>query len=172
MTIKLVGAGAAAFIAWALKHHYAVADADDLWWILTPTAQLAGVITATPFTMQPGEGYLSRDRLFLIEKSCAGVNFLIAAFGMLMFALFHRVASPLSAARLLVTNLLVAYLITVVVNAVRIAFALPLAGQPIAALTAADVHRIEGIVVYFGGLVLLYEAAKQFARRMAPGGAR
>jgi exosortase K len=90
---------------------------------------------------------------------------------MLMFALFHRVASPLSAARLLVTSLLTAYLLAVVVNAARIAIALPLAGQPIAALTAADVHRIEGIVVYFGGLVLLYEMAKQFDRWRAAGGA-
>ena len=117
MKTKLVVVAATVLIAWALKRHYADARADDLWWILAPTAQLAGVITATPFEMQTGEGYLSRERLFLIEKSCAGVNFIIAAFGMLMFARFHRVASPLSAARLLGASLLVAYVVTVVVNA-------------------------------------------------------
>jgi hypothetical protein len=26
---------------------------------------------------QPGEGYLSRERFFLIEKACAGINFMI-----------------------------------------------------------------------------------------------
>jgi exosortase K len=169
---RLAAAAAALLIAWALKRHYAEARADDLWWILMPTAQLAGVITATPFAMQPGEGYLSRERLFLIEKSCAGVNFLIAAFGMLTFALFHRVASPLSAARLLGTSLLAAYLAAVVVNAGRIAIAMWLGAHPVAASTfsAADVHRIEGIVVYFGGLVLLYEVARRFDRRVAAGG--
>ena len=174
MTIRLLAIGVAAIVAWALKHHYAQARADDLWWILTPTAQLAGVITATPFAMQPGEGYLSRDRLFLIEKSCAGVNFFIAAFGMLIVALLHRVASPPSAARLLVTTLMTAYVLAVVVNAVRIAIALSLAEHPIAAstLSAADVHRIEGILVYFGGLVLLYELAQRFDRRVAAGGAQ
>jgi exosortase K len=167
--IRLVAAAAAALVAWALKRHYAEARADDLWWILTPTAQLAGVITATPFAMQPGEGYLSRERMFLIEKSCAGVNFIIAAFGMLMFALFHRVASPLSAARLLGASLAAAYVAGVMVNAVRIAIAMWLAAHPIARSTlgAADVHRIEGIVVYFGGLVLLYELTQRLDRRVS-----
>ena len=171
MKTKLVAAAAAALIAWALKRHYADASADDLWWILTPTAWLAGVITATPFAMQPGEGFLSRDRLFLIEKSCAGVNFIIAAFGMLMFTLFHRVASPLSAARLLGATLVAAYLITVMVNTVRIAVAMWLAAHPMAQSTfsAADVHRIEGIVVYFGGLMLLYELTQRFDRRIPAG---
>jgi exosortase K len=123
--------------------------------------------------MQTGEGYLSRERLFLIEKSCAGVNFLIAAFGMLMFAEFHRVASPLSAARLLGASVLAAYVVTVVVNTVRITIAMWLAAHPIARspLSAADVHRIEGIVVYFGGLVLLYELTQRFDRRALGGGA-
>lgn len=166
MRTKLVVVGATLLIAWGLKRHYADARADDLWWILAPTAQLAGVITGAPFEMQTGEGYLSRERLFLIEKSCAGVNFIIAAFGMLMFAQFHRVASPLSAARLLGAGLVVAYAVTVVVNAVRIAIAMWLAAHPVArsTLSAADVHRIEGIVVYFAGLVLLYELTRRFDR--------
>ena len=168
MKTKLAVVVTTVLIAWALKRHYADARADDLRWILTPTAQLAGVITATPFEMQPGEGYLSRERLFLIEKSCAGVNFVIAAFGMLMVALFHRVASPLSAARLLGASLVAAYVFTVMVNAVRIAIAMWSAAHPIAwaTLNAADLHRIQGIIVYFGGLVLLYELTQRFDRRV------
>lgn len=173
MKTKLIVVAAAALIAWALKRHYADARIDDLWWILTPTAQLAGLMTATPFEMQTGEGYLSRDRLFLIEKSCAGVNFIIAAFGMLMVALFHRVASPLSAARVLGGSLVAAYAATVMVNAVRIAIAVWLAAHPFArsTLSPGDVHRIEGIVVYFGGLLLLYELTQRFDRRALAGGA-
>lgn len=168
---RIAVVAAAVVVAWALKRHYAVASADDLWWILTPTAQLAGVITATPFEMQPGEGYLSRERMFLIEKSCAGVNFLIAAFGMLMFALFHRVASPLSAARLLGASLVAAYSAGVIVNSARIAIAMWLAAHQVArsTISAADLHRIEGIAVYFGGLVLLYELTQRVDRRMAGG---
>jgi exosortase K len=153
---------AAVLIAWGLKRHYADAHADDLGWILSPTARLVGVMTRTTFTLQPGEGYVSRDRLFLIEKSCAGINFMVAAFGMLMLALLHRAGSGLSAVRVLGVSLLVSYVAAVMVNAVRIAIAMWLADHPAAlsAFSAADVHRFEGITVYFGGLVLLYELVR------------
>jgi len=148
---------AAAVIAWGLKRHYAQASADDLIWVLAPTAQLAGIVTGTTFTMIPGEGYLSRERLFLIEKSCAGVNFIIAAFGMLTLARLPHARWPLAAARQLAISLSAAYGAAVVVNAARIAIAMWLADHPVAMLTPDDVHRVEGIVVYFGGLLLLYE---------------
>jgi exosortase K len=148
---------AAAVIAWALKRHYAQATADDLIWILAPTARLTGIVTDTAFAMQPGEGYLSRERLFLIEKSCAGVNFIIAAFAMVTFARLPHATSALPAARLLATSLLVAYTAAVAVNATRISVAMWLVEHPPGLLGAGDLHRIEGIVVYFGGLLLLYE---------------
>jgi exosortase K len=159
----------AALVAWGLKRHYADATADALWWILSPTARLVSATTGTTFVMQPGEGYFSREHLFLIEKSCAGVNFMIAAFAMLVFALVHRVGAGISAARVLGIGLLASYAAAVAINAARITVAMWLAGHPAAlsAFSAADVHRIEGITVYFGGLVLLYEIARRFDRRPA-----
>jgi exosortase K len=150
-------------MAWGLKRHYAAARADDLWWILSPVARLVGLMTRTRFAFQPGEGYFSREHLFLIEKSCAGINFMIAAFGMLMLALLHRVESRFSAARILSVSLLASYSAAVLVNAVRIAIAMWLGAHPAAlsAFSAADIHRVEGITVYFGGLVLLYELAQR-----------
>ena len=158
MKTRLFAVGAATVIAWGLKRHYADADPEDLLWILSPTTGLVSVTTGATFTFQPGEGYLSRERLFLIEKSCAGVNFMIAAFGMLVYALFHRIGSVSTAARVLGVSLLAGYSAAVVVNAVRISVAMWLAAHPAAwfGLSATDVHRFEGIVVYFGGLVLLY----------------
>jgi exosortase K len=155
-------------IAWGLKRHYADARADDLGWILSPTAQLVGMVSGTPFTLQPGEGYFSRERLFLIEKSCAGINFMIAAFGMLTLALLHRAGSGMSAARVLAASLLASYAAAVLINTVRIAIAMWLAAHPVApsALSAADVHRFEGIAVYFGGLVLLYELVQGLDRHL------
>jgi exosortase K len=159
-------------IAWGLKRHYAAARADDLWWILSPVARFVGLLTRTHFAFQAGEGYFSRDRLFLIEKSCAGINFMIAAFGMLMVALLHRVGSRLSAARLLIVSLVASYSAAVLVNAMRIAIAMWLGAHPAAwsAFSAADVHRVEGITVYFGGLVLLYEIVQRLDRGVNLGG--
>jgi exosortase K len=155
-----------------MKRHYADARADDLGWMLSPTAHVVGAITGATFTRQPQEGYFSRDRLFLIEKSCAGINFMIAAFAMLTLAMLHRVESARAAARVLGASLLASYSAVVLVNAMRIAIAMALAAHPLASSTfsAAGVHRFEGIVVYFGGLVLLYELAQRFDRRTVPAG--
>jgi exosortase K len=167
MKTKLVVLALALVIAWALKSHYAAARADDLLWILTPTTRIVGVVTGADFSLQAGEGYFSRERMFLIEKSCAGVNFMIAAFAMLVVALFHRVRSAVSAAGVLGVSLAVGYVAAVVVNAARIAVAMWLAAHPGALfIGAADVHRLEGITVYFGGLVLLYEVVQRLDRRV------
>lgn len=156
-----------ALVVWGMKRHYADARADDLWWILSPTAQLVGVITGTAFAAVPGEGYVSHERLFIVEKSCAGINFMIAGFAMMVFVRFRRVQSVLSGAGVLGMSLIVSYFAAIVVNAVRITIAMWLADRPVAwsTVSAADVHRIEGIVVYFAGLVLLHEAVQRLERR-------
>jgi exosortase K len=167
--IRLAAAAAAMLIAWRLKRHYSDARPDDLWWILAPTTHLVGGVTGANFTLQPGEGYFARDRLFLIEKSCAGINFMVAAFGMLVFALLHRVSSPTRAVHILGVTLIASYFAAVVVNALRIVLAMWLAAHPPAlpAFNAAHVHRLEGIIVYFGSLVLLYELVQRLDRQVA-----
>ena len=169
MKTKLAFALIAIVIAWGLKRHYADARPDDLSWILGPTARLVGATTGETFVLQTGEGYFSRERLFLIEKACAGVNFMIAAFAMLVVALFHRVESRVEAMRVLGASLLASYSAAVLVNTVRISIAMWLASHPAAlsAFSAADVHRIEGITVYFAGLVLLYELVRCCEGRVA-----
>ena len=168
MRTKLLVLAAAVAIGWGMKRHYADARPDDLEWILSPTARLVGIMTGTSFARQAGEGYLSREGLFLIEKSCAGINFMIAAFGMLTIALRHRIASGRSAAGVLGLSLLASYVTAMLVNAIRIAIATWLALHPVAPamLAAGDVHRAEGIVIYFGGLVLLYELAQRLDRHV------
>ena len=53
MKMKLWVLAAAVLIAFGMKRHYATARADDLRWILSPTAQVVGTITGTTFTRQP-----------------------------------------------------------------------------------------------------------------------
>jgi exosortase K len=169
MKTRACALAAAVVIAWALKQHYAGAGADELRWILAPTARLAGAISGVPFALEPGEGYLSRERMFLIEKSCAGVNFMIAAFAMIVVALFHRINSGASAGRVLAAGFVASYAAAVLTNALRIAIALWLGARQatLPMLSAADVHRVEGIVVYFGGLVVLYNLALRWDRARA-----
>jgi exosortase K len=146
-----------ALVAYGLKRHYADASTDALSWMLTPTAHLVGLVTGVAFTAVPGEGYFSAERMFLIEKACAGVNFMIAAFAVVAFALLHRARSPGGSAAVVGVSLVASYLTAVIVNTLRIVIAMWLAAHPFpSSLTAADIHRLEGIAVYFGGLWLLY----------------
>ena len=170
MKTKLAVIAVVMFAIWALKRYYSDARVDDLWWVLGPTAWLVGIRTGTVFAMTPGEGYFSREHLFLIEKACAGINFMIAAFGMVAFALVHRVQSSRSAASVIAVSFVVGYAAAVIVNTLRIAIAMWVAAHPIAvsAFTAAEVHRLEGITIYFGGLVLLHEFVRRLDRRVVP----
>ena len=67
-------------VALGLKYHYSRAGSDALEWILKPTAGLCQLITSIEFEPESGSGYISRDRRIIIAPSCAGVNFMIAAF--------------------------------------------------------------------------------------------
>jgi exosortase K len=166
MRTRLIAITTALLIAWILKAHYSDARPDDLRWILTPTARLVGVVSGATFTFQPGEGYFSREQLFLIEKSCAGVNFMIAAFAMLVFTLFHHIRSWRSVFAVVGISLAAGYASALLVNTVRITIAMWLATHPglLRAFTHAEVHRIEGVLVYFGGMVMLYETTRRLDR--------
>lgn len=170
MKLKLLWFAVVLLAVWAMKRYYSVAGADDLHWILAPTARLAGATAGASFVAEPGAGYLSRGHLFLIEKSCAGLNFMIAAFAMLAFAFRRHVTSFARAAIVLAGSMLTAWFAAVIVNAARIIVAMWLVAHPLTSpgLTPAQAHRLEGIIVYFAGLVLLHELVLQVQRRAVP----
>ena len=166
MKRKLAWLTLVALAMWAMKRHYADAQVEELQWILGPTARLVTALTGVPFEWESGQGYLSRERFFLIEKACAGINFMIAAFGMVAVMHGRRVASCRSVAGVLLMCLLASYSAAVIVNAVRITVAMWLAAHPFGFrwMTAAQAHRVEGIACYFGGLVLLHHLVQRFDR--------
>jgi exosortase K len=145
------------FAMYGLKRHYAAAPVEMLGWIMAPTAKLVTSVSGLPFELEPGAGYINRDHMFSIAKPCAGINFMVAAIGMLGFLTFSRARSLRSAAAVIAVSLLAAYAVAVLVNAARILFAIELSGYHVTSSfwTAARLHRAEGIVMYFGGLLLL-----------------
>src|SRR5947209_5554849 len=127
-----------------LKQFYSTASANDLRWILWPTACLTELITDTQFTFEPYAGYMNSDRGFLIASACAGLNFLIAAFLMLSLRTLWNSRATGVKWRALFLIPLVAYSITVVANTARISSALWLnaSHQSLAGLDRDEMHRL------------------------------
>ena len=146
----------------ALKWSYATASADQLRWVLAPTTALVELISGASFEFESQAGYLSRERNFLIAPSCAGVNFLLTAF--LLLAL-KRLARGEMRWRVLPMTALAAYLVTLVANTVRISIALWVreTAEPYSWLHSAQFHRLEGICVYFGFLLLLFAVSEKLS---------
>jgi exosortase K len=141
--------------AFLLKQFYSTASVDDLRWILAPTAALVEIVTGRSFEFESHAGYMSEDRTFLIATSCAGVNFLIAAF--LMLSISRRRGKLDGGWVFLPVAGLIAYLGAVIANTARISVAL-LAGSASETgwLDREQLHRLEGVLVYFGFLLLLF----------------
>lgn len=144
-------------LAGLLKHHYSHASAEDLRWILAPTTWLTSLFVSGEFSFQTGQGYLSREQSVLISPACAGVNFLIVAILSLVLGFSGRFPDLRQRARWLATSVGLAYLTTLLVNALRIGLSIAVAhlAARLTGLTFQSVHRLLGTFIYLAGLVTL-----------------
>jgi len=144
--------------ALGLQDYYSTASPDELRWILGPVTWLTALLSGRSFSFETHSGYMSSDHSFLIAASCAGVNFLITSFLMLTLNSLRKKRTVGVSWRFIPIAALSAYVATIVANTVRICIALELQhhSPQISGLTANQIHRIEGIVVYFGFLLLLF----------------
>ena len=150
--------GVVLLCALGLKAFYSTASPDELRWILAPTTWLVELASGQSFNFEAHSGYMSSDHSFLIAASCAGVNFLIAAFLMLALKRLWEGRFETIGRALVPISLLVAYATTIVTNTVRICVALRLKAlqHEITWLSPGQLHRAEGILIYFAFLFLLY----------------
>jgi exosortase K len=155
---KLALAIAIAGLVIAGKTFYRHATADDLAFLLAPTATLVSAATDTHFTRERGVGWIDRDASYEIVPECAGMHFLLCALVALAVASVPALTSWTATARQLAIAIAGAYVATIVVNTARIAIAVRMHER---ALGGADAHRLEGTAIYFGGLCALYALARR-----------
>ena len=150
----------------ALKWYYATASVNQLRWILAPTTWVVEFISGTDFEFESYTGYMSSDRTFVIAASCSGVNFLITSFLMLALRTLWRDRGKQIPWRFFAFVALVAYASTIVANTVRISSALMLRRMPLEiGLSSNQLHRFEGIFIYFGFLLLLFLVSEKLSQR-------
>ncbi len=142
----------------AVKFYYSTANVNQLRWILAPTTFLVELATGSQFEFESYAGYINSDRTFIIAASCAGVNFLITSFLMLSLMKLWRDRSQDIAWKFLPAAALGSYVATLVANTARITTALQLRRISLETtwLGPSQLHRLEGIVIYFGCLLLLF----------------
>jgi exosortase K len=148
-----------------VKLYYSTTSVNQLRWILAPTTVLVELVSGARFEFESHAGYMSSDRSFVIAASCAGVNFLITSFLMLSLRKLWRDRSQDTAWRFIPCAALWAYLATLVANSVRISTVLRLHGMPPAMgwLSPNQLHRFEGIFIYFGFLLLLFMVSEKMS---------
>jgi exosortase K len=144
--------------ALALKQYYSTATANELRWILAPTTLIVELLSGRSFVFESYQGYMSSDQRFVIAVPCAGVNFLIMAFVMLALRRLWNGRFESVSWRFLPISMVLSYATTVVANAIRIVIALEIQRRSfeVSGLTENQLHRLEGILVYFGFLMLLF----------------
>ena len=159
---QLAGLLAAAAVVVAGKQYYRQASAEDLSWILAPTAHLVSLVRGADFVREAGVGWIDRELAFIIAPSCAGLNFALAAFLALVLGWTPGMRTARSTAARLALAAAVAYGAALLVNTARIVIAIAMHRGEIdlARLDPATLHRVEGILIYLGGLCALYAVAR------------
>jgi exosortase K len=156
-------------IAIGFKYHYSRAGSEDLQWVLAPTIRLLEWIGGIHFDWETGAGFINHAYHIIVGPSCAGINFLTIAFSTLFFSFAYRLGSNRLKLVWLGISLCMAYAVTLGVNALRILGAIYLYRADLYGgwVTQARVHRIEGTLIYFFFLILVYIAGEKVASRLA-----
>jgi exosortase K len=144
--------GLALLLAVGFKAFYSQAETSQLQWLLWPLASLLNGIGTLAFVPTASGEWLDAGHGLVIVKACAGGNFLIASWLGYLWRWRERNFGP----AMVFKAFAAAWLTTLVANALRIL--LIAHGQndfaQLTGLSAADSHRLIGIIVYFGVLSL------------------
>lgn len=146
----------ASAIAYGLKYHYSRACAEDLSWILSPTAWVVQLLTGINLEVEQSIGYIDRESAVAVVSACAGVNFMIAAFLLLCCSTVCRLEGTGRKLMGIAVSAAMAYLAAIAANAVRIAAIVLVKSSALAEWATVEwIHRTGGALVYFAFLLVL-----------------
>lgn|GEM_PF-1027740 len=164
---RLLGAVLTLLVMLMLKQHYSTAAADRLTWILAPTARMTAWLTGASPCWESGVGYADYARGIIIAPACAGLNFMIMAFGLAVFCGLLQIGRLPALLAWLSLSLTVAYSLALLVNTLRIALSMWLYQADIytAWITPERVHRLAGVVIYLSALGLFFKGLQPIIGR-------
>ena len=162
----------AGLLALLLKQHYSSAGSVELRWILTPTAYMVSALTGMEFVFNTSCGYAAVYSDIIIAPGCAGLNFLLICFCMLGSMMLRHAKSFLSGLGMIVISFSAALCLTFAVNVCRIILSIHTFANVTAdaLLSPYQLHRLEGICIYFLVLTIIHCIAGAVIRRRSGGG--
>lgn len=141
-----------------LRYLFGVVPVEMLDFLLFPVSKLVGFCLNSPGRFVEGAGYVHEGLQIIIERSCAGGNFLLISFLMTSWFFIHE--KVLRSWLIIPGALLLSYLLTILANVGRITGYLVLTGKegiPLVMLIDKHLlHTFTGVVVYLVFLILFY----------------
>ena len=160
-----------ALVVYGVKRFYSDASVEELRFVLGPTASLLEAATGAAWPFEAGVGFVSVAHNTAVVSGCAGVNFLIAAVATLVLGGVHRCACWRGKAAWFVGACALSYLATIVANTTRILADVAVRSAGIMHAVGGshdEVHRLLGVLVYFGALSWLYHVVEAGPWRREP----
>lgn len=142
-----------------LKFGYTIADTNDLIFLLQPTDTLVGLLISSKSVYFADKGFYYNDLNFVINKSCSGFNFLLLCFSMFAIVAFKNINLIKQRIVIIPAALLLAYVMTIFVNASRIFVSIVLQNHAkhfFPLKSSVIVHETIGIVTNLSFLILIY----------------
>jgi exosortase K len=146
-------------LALGIKGFYSQAGADELLWVLAPSAWLARFLGGIDLVYEHGAGFISHAHHMVVGPPCAGVNFLVICFLCLYFSFARHFPAK---ARWFLIAVLISFGGTIAANSLRIFVSAHFWNADFyrAWLTQEDMHRFTGITIYYASLLALYMAVE------------
>jgi len=147
-----------------LKFCFKLADNDSLAFLLFPTDKFVGLLTSSKSVYFSDKGYYHERLNILIEKSCSGFNFMLLCFSMLSFLVLKYANKPLHKALIIPAVLVLAYILTIFVNASRIVASIIIQNQVVNFLpqrSHSSLHESIGVTTNLLFLIFIYFLMKR-----------
>lgn len=156
-----------------LKYIAGYSGADELKWMLTPTAWWVSVLSGIPFFYAPQIGYVNHSFQFIIAPSCCGISFLLICIATLLYSYLHRMKNARQRCAWFLWSVGFSYLYTIFINGLRIVLSIRLPLRLCRTdffdrfMSPGTLHTAIGVTVYFSSLLCIYAVSGYISRRMS-----
>jgi exosortase K len=141
-----------------MKFWYTSSQAQQLSFLLKPINALFSLAMGAPYINNSNGSFSYPNLGILIDKSCAGFNFWLLSFMMLLFLFYSYANHKGHRWGYLFLSLAISYIATILVNTSRIVASVKIQRLPIAFVQqhAHIVHESIGVITNLTFLILLY----------------